>query len=271
MSVGFRYRGTDAPTSAVQRAFLHAAPMDPAPNPQGHCVLCDPEFRASCGYAAHDEADLLHLIAAALGPAAWLEVGSHTGWTAAHLASAWPKSGGHGVLMLDPEYETARFNDTGSAVRFRVRTLSNLARAGVLDRCTLVGQPRAEFVGSDADSRYAPHGYGGVFIDGCHEDPHPIEDAKAAAARLGERGVVVLHDGVGWPVRRAARWLMDHGFACRVYRTPQVLIVLWRGRFRPPPHKPDLAFPWRAWLEEVGSHGHPEGSMDLWDLSAENH
>ena len=93
---------------------------------------------------------------------------------------------------------------------------------------------------SDEYFRECPPGDPAIIcIDGEHTSPQPLIDAQNSAKYLAADGIVVFHDAIGWPVRDGARWLMDNGFDARMYFTPHVLIVCWRGDFVPPDHIPD--------------------------------
>lgn len=231
------------PVRDLEPMFRYAREMDPAiwQNAQRHTVLCDPELFAGCGYATHDEAVLLLAIAAKLrrDGSVWVEIGSHTGWTAAHIADA-----GVDVIAIDPEYGTPVYNQTGDPNRFFMRTRDNVEACGLRYRVSLTP-------GVSGDWLPKMDGLDGVFVDGDHIAPAPLEDAKMAAAAIRPGGVVVFHDAVGAPVQDAIRWMISAGFKCRIYRTPQLLTVCWRDGFEPPPHDPDPAFDWTGWLSHV--------------------
>jgi hypothetical protein len=86
--------------------------------------------------------------------------------------------------------------------------------------------------------------YQGFVIDGDHEPGAPLQDAQNAYKHLADTGVVLFHDFIGKPVRDAVTWLMDQGFKARVYWTPHLVAVCWRGDFEPPKHEPDPRINW---------------------------
>lgn len=233
------YRSNIRPPRDLRPAFVAARPMETYRNVAGHTVLCDPEMFEGCGYATADEAAILCALAD-LTRGRWLEFGAHTGWTAAHLAL-----GGARVVAIDPEYVCCVYNKTGDPARFLSRAQDNLDRAGVADRVQLVGGYSTLYVDDHPDDLFD-----GVFIDGDHSPPFPLLDVRAACKVLRPgRGIVALHDALGAPVWDAIRWLLDDGWHWRLYRTPQLLAVCWRGDFTPPDHLADASFDWEAWIE----------------------
>src|SRR4051812_917290 len=82
----------------------------------GDTVLCDPEFNPGCGYMSMREVKILYELARSR-PGRWCEIGSHTGWSAAHVVLA--GEGATFMDLIDPEY---------SVPTFRERTEENLRR-----------------------------------------------------------------------------------------------------------------------------------------------
>lgn len=129
------------------------------------------------------------------------------------------------MIAVDPCYDDDDFLD---------RTVENLESAMVSQCVELRAQSAADFF-----ENYGPFKVSGVCIDGDHSAPEPLNDAKGAASHLKPRGVIVLHDVLGGPVQEAVVWLLDNGFRARIYWTPHVMAVCWRGDFTPPDHVPD--------------------------------
>lgn len=225
----------------LEPAFRHAVPVESS-DPNAHTVLCDPSLFSGCGYATHDEAGILAAIAGAtfqiprLRDRRWLEIGSHTGWTAAHIALS-----GHGVLALEPEYRWVGHNDTKSPAAFYNRAVENLCNAGLRSHVALVGMPSTHLLETPGMYALPEHAFAGVFIDGNHSSPFPLEDAKIAERFVDYDGVVVFHDVIGEPIQEGVRYLLGRGWCLRLYRTPQVLACLWRptSPFVPPVHEAD--------------------------------
>lgn len=175
----------------------------------------------ACGSLTHDEAAILYHIAKAARFDLWLDIGANLGWSTAHIADS-----GQSVWALDPQLTDRewlnRFNlNTYRQWGWRIRTIGETSRKFFADPLGAVK-------------------FGGVMIDGDHSPGEPLHDAQQAAAHLEPNGVTVFHDFMGGPVREAVLWLMEEGFLCRVYDTPHMMAVCWRGReFVPPDHVPD--------------------------------
>jgi len=184
----------------------------------GHDVMHDEDFDRACGYISHDEAAILAAIASAVG-GDWLEIGSHTGWSASHIAL-----GADSVVCVDPEF---------ARPDFRGRAWGNMQRAGI------AGKIELRILGGFADEKFT-----GAFIDGNHSPPEPLNDAKMVYDSLRERAAVVFHDFIGWPVHDGVRWLIDQGMKFRIYSTQQMMAVCWRGDIEIPVHVPDPAIDW---------------------------
>lgn len=209
----------------VQRHFKHAH-CRPMRHSFGHDVLSDfadypadhPVFGLykHCGFWTHDEAAILYNVAKEF-QGEWLDIGAHTGWTAAHLRAA-----GCGVFGLEPMMGQREF-----AERLR-------ENVGVLDYVSFRAQRSDQYFEVIGEQRYR-----GVVIDGDHGYPVPLNDAKGAASCLYERGAVLFHDAIGKPVQDGVVWLVNQGFKCKVYSTPHVVALCWRGDFEPPHHVAD--------------------------------
>jgi hypothetical protein len=192
------------------------------PHSKGHSVLSDfadshdPQltFYQNCGFATVDEAAIIFNVALAF-QGDWLDIGGHTGWTGMHQAAA-----GCEVIAVDPMYRVDAF---------RERALENIGDASV----NLFAGTAREFFAQNQKP------FDGVMIDGDHLPPHPEEDARNACAWLNERGVIIFHDAIGQPVQDGIRYLISSGFNHKVYWTPHVVTVCWRGEFMPPHHVPD--------------------------------
>lgn len=185
----------------------------------------DPVFGLykNCGMWTQDEAAILYSVARKV-KGNWVDVGSHSGWTAAHIIAG----GATHVDMVDPLYADGRFVN---------RAVANMARYS--GRWQLRAQTSAAFFD---DPRV--HAADGIVIDGDHEPDEPLKDAIAAAEHLSPFGVILFHDFVGLPVREAVRYLMTQcGMRCKLYLTPHVVACCWWSHsnpFTPPVHKFDV-------------------------------
>lgn len=202
--------------------------------PHDHTVLFDPNFSGVCNFCTHDEAAILHNIALAC-PGDWIEIGSHTGWSGAHIAAA-----RCAVIGLEPEAVPGSL--------FRERAVGNVSRCGV-DMRFLEMTSKQYF----EDDAIAVPALSGAFIDGNHDTPEPLLDAQRVVGHLRkDAGVIVFHDFVGMPIQNAVRWLIEQGFNFRVYNTPQMIAACWRGALTMPVHTPDPTIPWGAVRRSTG-------------------
>jgi predicted O-methyltransferase YrrM len=199
----------------LRPAFPHTAEL----LVDGHVHLHDVDFDTECGYVSAQEARLLYAIAASRMPGRWIELGSHTGWSAAHVAAA-----GWYVTAVDPRF---------AEPDFRRRASENLDRAGASGRVVLTASTSEERLTQSQEKRLH---FSGAFVDGDHE--HPLRDAQLLLPWLSEQAVVVFHDHVGQPVRDAVAWLAEQGFHVRVYDTSREMAVCWRGGWEPPELQP---------------------------------
>ena len=214
----------------VSRPMPHSFGHD-VPSDWGDKGVDDPVFGLykNCGLWTHDEAAILFNVAKSM-PGFWLDIGAHTGWTTAHIYAGLKASGKPGakVVPVDPMFAVAEFE-----ARFYENNPD--FRAGACAPRTSAEYFRRHLdMGDD---------FTGVCIDGDHEPGEPLADAQNAATCLQSTGVIILHDFVGKPVRDAAVWLMMNGFKCRVYFTPHMVALCWRGEFVPPNHDPDPGLP----------------------------
>jgi predicted O-methyltransferase YrrM len=191
----------------------------------------DPVFGIykKCGVLCREEAAILYHVAMRAGPARgreWLDIGGHTGWSTAHIAAG--ASAGNAItIAVDPMY--ANFE-------FRQRTGSNLGAACCGEVILRPDTSRAYFDYPVSNPRLLC----GVMIDGDHSVGEPLFDAMHSAARLTTPGALVFHDFIGKPVRDAVRAMMDDAkMKCRIYWTPHVMAVCWKGDFTPPDHVAD--------------------------------
>lgn len=185
-------------------AFPHTAEFQV----HGQTTLHDVDFQPSCGYVSIEEARILFNCARAFR-GTWVEIGSHTGFSGAHIAAA-----GVDLVAVEPQYVY---------LDFFARARENWRRAGVDEQIYPIAALSSSYFEGCRET------FAGGFIDGDHDPGKPLEDARMLLPRLADRAVVVLHDGVGEPVWHAARFLERKGFRVRAFETMAQLIVCWRG------------------------------------------
>lgn len=204
----------------------------------GHTFLADPDFDPRCGFFTPDEAAILYNVALAVTKtnrnATWLDIGARTGWTAAHIIA-----GGGAVVALEPEYYRKEFLG---------RALANIGpirqRYANLQPVFLPWAKRSDqfFEERSADKEIQRNGrFDGFVIDGNHDEPEPFKDAVNCLEHAKPSAVFVIHDFLGRATWDAASFLRDNGCQCKVYWTPNVVALCWRGfeGWTPPEHKPD--------------------------------
>lgn len=172
-----------------------------------------------CGLWTMDEVQILTACAAWLqGP--WLDIGSHTGWTTAHIALNATR-----VDALDPMFRVEGFKS---------RALENI---GNVPGCPVsLSFLRSDEFFADLAANDPGRKYAGICIDGDHSEGKPLEDAINAERHLAGEGVILFHDCVGKPTHDGVEYLVDRGFSCKVYPSVHGVAVCWRGQFVPPPY-----------------------------------
>ncbi|HEY5301543.1 MAG TPA: class I SAM-dependent methyltransferase [Acetobacteraceae bacterium] len=180
------------------------------------------------GFVSRDEAHILYNTAQRFTGARALEIGCWLGWSACHLAL-----GGVTLDVIDPLLGDP---DVYASVRASLRC------AGVLERTSLIpGMSPARVFELDGLFR---RGWTLFFIDGNHDAPAPLADAKAVAAVAPADALVLLHDLVCPDVAQGLAWFRARGWQTMLYQTMQVMGVAWRGAARPVAHVPDPRVAW---------------------------
>lgn len=175
------------------------------------------------GNASVEEAACLWALARQFAGRRGLEIGSHYGWTAAHLLAA-----GLELDCVDPEFSR----------EIRVRQVSE-----ALDRVPGGGSVRLWGGFSPAilpevrASRPEPWSF--VFIDGSHDGTAPADDARGVLPHLAPDAMIVLHDLTSPHVEAGLALFRAAGFETRLFNTMQILGVAWRGAVEVFDHVPD--------------------------------
>lgn len=175
------------------------------------------------GNASYEEAVCLHTIARQFAGKRGLEIGSHFGWTSAHLQAA-----GLDMDYLDPEFADA---DRVAAVDEVLKTIdtNRLYRLWPLYSPQAIPQVR----------KATPYPWSFIFIDGDHDENAPEDDAVAVIGFCAEDAVVVFHDMTSPSVARGLAVFKQAGWQVRLYNTMQVLGIAWRGNVTIPDHVRD--------------------------------
>jgi hypothetical protein len=192
----------------------------------GHDVPSDPLLDPECCFMTHDEVAIVHAWAARL-PGEWVDIGCRLMWTAVHIAQTMAF-----VLAVDPALAHSAF---------RRRALDNLSGCDASELIHLFPLTAQEFFSGPAQIYRC---ISGVVIDGNHDQPEPLNDARGALANLAPTGAVLFHDFWGRPIREGVEHLIEAGMKCRVYNTPNGMAVCWRGAVDAVHHVPDPAIDW---------------------------
>lgn len=165
------------------------------------------------GNASVEEAACLWALARQFAGRRGLEIGSHYGWTAAHLLAA-----GLELDCVDPEFQRD----------VRVRQVSEaLDRVPGGGRYRLWGGFSPAILPEIRASRPEPWSF--AFIDGSHDGNAPADDAHGVLPHLAPDAVVVFHDLTSPHVEAGLAVFRAAGFKTRLFNTMQILGVAWRG------------------------------------------
>lgn len=179
------------------------------------------------GNASYEEAICLHNVALQFAGKRGLEIGSHFGWTSAHLRAA-----GLELDLIDPEFADP---DRRVAVEEVMNAISidTPYRLWPLYSPQDIPQVRAEAL--------APWSF--VFIDGDHDGEAPERDAFAVMDNCADDAIVMFHDMTSPHVTRGLKAFDRAGWKVGLFNTMQVLGIAWRGDVVIPKHVRDPSVP----------------------------
>lgn len=192
------------------------------------------------GFLNRDEAHILYNTALQFQGMKALEIGCWLGWSACHLALA-----GVELDVIDPILQKPEFYESVSG---------SLKHANILDRVRLTPGGSPEKVHELAEASSGPWAL--IFIDGNHDAPGPLEDAKACELYAAEDALILFHDLASPDVAQGLAYLKQQGWQTRIYQTMQIMGVAWRGHVKPVDHQPDPTVRW-----QLPAH--------LWDCSTD--
>ncbi len=212
--------GIDAPD--LTGLFPYAQPQNPwnVPSPYlrpevPHLWRTDSrnDMPYTIGNASVEEAVCLYALARQFEGKRGLEIGSHFGWTAAHLVAA-----GLHLDCVDPEF---------------LREVRSKLVSESLDKVSGTGSYRLwggyspDILPEVRESKPEPWSF--AFIDGRHDGSAPADDARGVLPFLAPDALVVFNDLAAPDVEAGLAVFRNAGFSTRLFNTMQILGVAWRG------------------------------------------
>jgi hypothetical protein len=175
------------------------------------------------GNCSVEEAVCLYSLARQFRGKRGLEIGSHYGWTGAHLLAA-----GLNVDFIDPNFsKESRVKAVASAFDSLPNSPTYRLWPGMSPQ--IVPEVRLA----------KPDPWSFAFIDGNHDGDAPEADARTVHRFLDDDAIVVFHDLTSPFVERGLDYFRKAGFSVRLFNTMQILGVAWRGNVEIPEHIAD--------------------------------
>lgn len=183
------------------------------------------EIPSKTGNVSTEEAAILYALAGRKKEGRGIEIGSHFGWSTAHLLKA-----GLRIDAIDPAFsDTERFQQVSSSLQQWIDSGSVQLWPGYSPQII------------PAISATQKQLYSFAFVDGNHDNNGPLLDVKALIPFLTPDAYLVFHDLTFNDVAAAVRYLKETGWHIRVYNTMQVMAVAWREGVEPPEYAGDLS------------------------------
>ncbi len=184
-----------------------------------HIYRVDSRIKQPIGYASYEEATCLYNLARPFAGKMGLEIGTHFGWTAAHLRKANLE-----LDCVDPAFQDPE----------RLQAVSE-----VFDQIPSDRPYRLHAMHSPECLQGLNTKWSFIFIDGYHEGLAPENDAKGVIGLCEEDAMVVFHDMFSPHVARGLAVFKEAGWNVRLFHTMQIIGVAWRGNVEVPEHIQD--------------------------------
>ncbi|BCL34801.1 class I SAM-dependent methyltransferase [Nostoc sp. MS1] len=200
------------------------------------------------GFLSRDEANILYNTALKFRGKKALEIGCWYGWSACHIALA-----GVDLDVIDPLLAQ---EDIYASVT------NSLQNAGVLETVNLVSgysPQKVEELAEELQRKWAL-----FFIDGSHDAPCPLNDAKICEKFAEKDALILFHDLNSPDVTQGLDYLKQQGWNTMIYQTMQIMGVAWRGNIEPVQHQPDPKIDWHL-PEHLQNYTISELSTDVFN------
>ncbi|CAN1210487.1 hypothetical protein TUMEXPCC7403_09845 [Tumidithrix helvetica PCC 7403] len=180
------------------------------------------------GFLSRDEAHILYNNALQFRGKLALEIGCWLGWSACHLALA-----GVQLDVIDPLLGRPDFFNS---------VQSSLTTAKVIDRVNLMSgysPQKVEELAAEYQRKWSL-----IFIDGNHDAPYPLKDARICETLAEDNAMILFHDLASPDVSQGLEYFRERGWNTTIYQTMQIMGVAWRGNVEPVMHTPDPDVAW---------------------------
>lgn len=160
------------------------------------------------------EAMMLYHAVKLMKPQRALEIGTYTGWTAAHIASGLNKDS---ELDCVDSFVECEYPDIVESA-----WLKNMANFPCYPHLFNGESPAI------LSEIAKPNFWNFVFVDGEHNHGQPLKDVQSLVAYVADNAVIVLHDTWMIYVEEAGRWLELKGYKANPMPTVSGLCFFWK-------------------------------------------
>lgn len=193
-----------------------------------HIFRVDRRGSPGIGNASYEEACCLYTLASQFRGKRGLEVGTHLGWTGAHLLAA-----GLRMDFVDPAIANAE------RAKMLVTSFDAVPNRVSYKMYAQPSPQSIEPIFREGNSEL----WSFAFIDGNHDGDAPMFDAKAVLPFMADDSCVMFHDLTSPHVAAGLQVFQEAGWNIEVFQTMQILGVASRGQVVIPPFQKDNNVP----------------------------